>query len=69
MAVRHHGFITDEVLDVGMRVGNPHLARSLLLLGNPDRGRSQGALLRYLGTFTSLAVSACHPIPAFIASK
>lgn len=45
MAVRHYGFITDEVLDVGMRVGNPYLARSSLLLGNSDRECPQGALL------------------------
>jgi hypothetical protein len=69
MAVRHHGLITDEVLDVSMRVGNPYPARSSLVLENPDRECPQGALLRYLGTSTSLAVSTCHPIPAFITSK
>jgi hypothetical protein len=64
MAVRHHGFITDEVLDMRMRVGNPYLARSSLLLGNSDREW----LLGWLGASTTFAVSACRPIPAFIAS-
>lgn len=36
--VRGHGLITDQVLDVGVRVGDPHQERSSPRFGNPDVG-------------------------------
>lgn len=50
MPVFRSGCVGYLVLDVGMRVHDPHRARS--------------TLLRYTGVRTTLAVPACHEVPA-----